>query len=203
MNQKKKIASKLNEMDNQKHVVMTSDKYKEMGDELDDDTVVKIVDENMGDDELKNAIAALQSQLPQVLSNYPPAMIEIINEKLYWAVMDGYDEFRRANGGSLGENEEAGTENVNVPKLKADVQKFMDRLNLGQFKGVIAKIDTPLEKAELIAAFSERIGVPRAKLPVMIQQLKALGAGDGQPVENTRPRMKKSDLVEHVLKNKR
>lgn len=132
-------------MDNKKHVVMNSDKYKEMEDELDDDTVVKIVDED-----------------------------------------DTVD-----------------TEQVNVPKLQADVQRFMDKLNLGQFEAVIAKIDKPIEKAELIAAFAERVGVPRAKLAVVLASLKAIGNTPDEQAENTRPRMKKSDLVEHVLKNKR
>lgn len=149
MSQKKKIVKVLSEMDNQKHVVMTSDKYKELGDELDDDTVVKIVDED-----------------------------------------DSQDD-----------------ESVNMPKLQADVQKFMDKLNLAQFSVVIQKIDKPIEKAELIAAFAERIGVPREKLNVVLAKLRKIGK---DPVvdqkirpENTRPRMKKSDLVEHVLKNKK
>ena len=147
MSQKNKIAQALTEMDNKKQVVMTSDKYKEIGDELDDRTVVKIVDE-------------------------------------------------------AGE-EEASQEPVNAVKLQADVQKFMDKLNLGQFEQIIAKIDKPIEKAELIAAFAERIGVPRTKLNVVLASLKTIGkAPDVQP-ESTRPRMKKSDLVEHVLKTKR
>ncbi len=145
MNTKKKIVQNLNEYgdDQKKHVVMTSDKYKDMEDELDSDTVVKIMDED----------------------------------------------------------DTVSPEPVNVPKLKADVQKFMDKLDLGQFKPIIAKIDKPIEKAELIAAFAERMGVPREKLPLILSMIKKLGAEEEVQPENTRPRMKKSDLVEHVLKN--
>jgi len=133
-------------MDNQKHVVMTSDKYKEMEDELDDNAIVKIVDED-------NSV----------------------------------------------ENDEQ----VNVPKLQADVQRFMDKLNLGQFEAIIKKIDKPVEKAELIAAFAERIGVPRNKLAVVLSSLKAISKETQGQQETTRARMKKSDLVEHVLKTKK
>jgi hypothetical protein len=276
----------LKEAEDKTAVVMSKDMYMDNKDEIDqqmgDDTVIKLVDENTGGDDLNMAISALQSELPQLLSNFPPAMVEIISNKLYWAVMDGYDEYRRASiaqGDSIDEvnkevmqkfidqygkekgkqvyyatankqdrdpetfhtendgedyerasreieydihperdqeaweelmqqansdnmNEEGDVapeqeQNVNVEELKADVQKFMDRLNLGQFEAVLAKINTPIEQSEVIASFAERIGVPRAKLPMIIKQMRV-------QAESVKPRMKKSDLVEHVLrKNKK
>jgi len=179
MSQKKKISQVLSELDNQKQVVMNSEKYKEMGDELDDDTVVKIVDE----------APKLKLGRKEIPTGEPKPKVRLARKNI-----PGIDEA----------DEEGG--NVDVPKLQADVQRFMDKLNLGQFEMVIKKIDKPIEKAELIAAFAERIGVPRAKLASVLASLKALGKQPDekqvQP-ENTRPRMKKSDLVEHVLKNKR
>jgi hypothetical protein len=182
MSTKKKIVKKLNEYGNEKkHVVMNSDKYKEIGDELDDDTVVKIVDE---DDAAGRGIE------------------HGINPE---ADEDEYEERKKLSQGNPNVSEDDTVEPVNVPKLKSDVQKFMDQLDLNRFKNILSKIDKPIEKAELIAVFAERIGVPRAKLPVILSALKTIGDNEQQasPVENTRPRMKKSDLVEHVLKNKR
>ena len=72
-------------------------------------------------------------------------------------------------------NEDDGMENtgvVNTDKLRTDVAKFMDKLDLAQFKNVIQKIDKPQEQAEVIAAFAERIGIPRMKLPSIISTLK-------------------------------
>lgn len=192
MSLKKQIAKRLNEYgEEKKQVVMTSDKYKEMGDELEDDTVVKIVDESPVDEVNQ-----------EVMNKFIDQYGEKKGKQIYYATANKQDrdpENFHTEADEIG----AEQEQVNVPKLKADVQKFMDRLNIGQFKGVIAKIDTPMEKAELIAAFAERIGVPRAKLPVIIQQVKMLGAEPEQQMESVKPRMKKSDLVEQVLKNNR
>lgn len=95
-------------------------------------------------------------------------------------------------------NEEDGVSDigVNPDKLRADVQKFMDKLKLAQFESLFAKIDKPIEQAEMVAAFGERIGIPREKLPMILQSLKSVA-------ENVKPRMKKSELIEHVLKNKK
>jgi len=101
---------------------------------------------------------------------------------------------KKKNNGLTEENLE--TIPVDQVKLKSDVQKFMDKLNLGQFEALFAKIDKPIEQAEIIAAFGERIGIPRAKLPMILQSLKSVS-------ENVNPRMKKSDLVEHILKTKK
>lgn len=101
---------------------------------------------------------------------------------------------KKKNNGLTEENLE--TIPVDQVKLKSDVQKFMDKLNLGQFEALFAKIDKPIEQAEIIAAFGERIGIPRTKLPMILQSLKSVS-------ENVNPRMKKSDLVEHILKTKK
>lgn len=195
MSLKNKIAKRLNEYGdtNKKHVVMTSDKYREMEDELEDDTVVKIVDETPVDEVNQ-----------EVMDKFVKQYGEEKGKQYYYATANKQD---RDPEDFHTEAEEVGGEQVNVPKLQADVQKFMDKLNLGQFKNIIAKIDKPIEKAELIAAFAERIGVPRAKLPMMISSLKMAAntpeVSQQQPVENVKPRMKKSALEEQVLKNKR
>jgi len=173
MSSEKKILKALTNIKEaeQKKVVMTSDKYQELGDQLDSDTVVKIVDEN-GDNDYNDG------------EDYERIGREIeygINPEIDPRDLQGEDDGAEAQ--------------VNVPKLQHDVQKFMDKLNLGQFRNLIAKIDKPIEKAELIAAFAERVGVPRARLQMVLKSLRATS-------ENVNPRMKKSDLVEQVLKNK-
>jgi len=188
MDQKKKIGRALVEMSNQKNVVMSSDKYKEMEDDLDDDTIVKIVDEtlSMGRKDIP-AEKPKKGKLPMGRKDIPAEKPK-----------KGKLPMGRKN---IGE-----TETTDVPKLQADVQRFMDKLNLGQFEAVIKKIDKPVEKAELIAAFAERIGVPRVKLTSVLSSLKELGKqsnGEGVKLENTRPRMTKSAMVEHILKNKK
>lgn len=80
-----------------------------------------------------------------------------------WAEL--YDIMKQ--NGEISENEM-----VEPNKLKSDVSKFMDKLDLGQFKNIIDKIDKPQEQAEVIAAFAERIGIPRVKLPMIINSLK-------------------------------
>lgn len=102
----------------------------------------------------------------------------------------GDEEFNQTES----ELTEDDTTQVNPDKLQADVQKFMDKLNLGQFDAILAKIDKPAEQAEIIAAFAERIGVPRAKLPEVLQSLRSVAT------ESVRPKMKKSALINEVLK---
>jgi hypothetical protein len=102
----------------------------------------------------------------------------------------GDEEF----GQTESEITEDDTTQVNPDKLKSDVQKFMDKLNLGQFDTILAKIDKPAEQAEIVAAFAERIGIPRAKLPSILQSLRTVAT------ESVRPKMKKSTLINEVLK---
>lgn len=92
-------------------------------------------------------------------------------------------------------NEEESFSQVNPDKLRVDVAKFMDKLNLGQFEAILSKIDKPQEQAEIIAAFAERIGVPRAKLPMVLASIKNVA-------ENTNARISKAKLVEFVIKSK-
>lgn len=82
-------------------------------------------------------------------------------------------------------------EQTNPDKLRLDVAKFIDKLNLGQFEAILAKIDKPIEQAEIITAFAERIGVPRAKLPMIIASIKNV-------TENANPKISKGKLVEFV-----
>jgi len=122
-------------------------------------------------------------------------LYEIMSKKVRWAIEDAYDKHRRANEGMV---KEEGIEapapeqpQVDVKDLQRDVQKFLDKLELGQFKAILARIDKPVEKAELLAAFGERIGVPRTKLPILMQQLR-------QTAESVNPRMTKDALIETV-----
>lgn len=95
------------------------------------------------------------------------------------------------------------TDTRDMGQLQADVQRFMDKLNLGQFLAILDKIDKPVEQAEIIAAFAERIGVPRTKLSAILANLKQSSNAEApQPVtgESVNPRMTKNELVETVLK---
>lgn len=74
--------------------------------------------------------------------------------------------------GAIKEEDSVGV--IDTEKLKSDVSKFMDKLDLSQFKNVISKIDKPQEQAEVIAVFAERIGIPRVKLPNIINSLKQI-----------------------------
>ncbi len=118
---------------------------------------------------------------------------KLYNRAIKRAALDNEKMYNRTN--RSGDVEAIG-EDVDANKLALDVQKFMDKLNLGQFQSLFAKIDKPVEQAEIIAAFAERIGIPRTKLPMILQSLKTAS-------ENINPKMKKSDLVEHVLNTKK
>lgn len=183
MSSEKKILKALTNIkeEEQKKVVMTSDKYQELEDQLDSDTVVKIVDEAPVDE-------VNQEVMDKFIKQYGAEK----GKQYYYATANKQDRDPEDFHNEADEVEQE----VNVPKLQHDVQKFMDKLNLGQFRNLIAKIDKPIEKAELIAAFAERVGVPRERLQMVLKSLRATS-------ENVNPRMKKSDLVEQVLKNKK
>lgn len=85
--------------------------------------------------------------------------------------------------------------NIQNQKLKLDVQKIIDKMNLGQFSNLLSNIDTPNEQAELLASFAEIIGIPRIKLPQIIQHIKV-------QAENVNPIINKSKLVEYTLEIK-
>jgi hypothetical protein len=180
--------------------------FQDIAPELGNDDVVKIVDEQPeGVDE------ANQDVMDKFIKKYGKEQ----GEKIYYATANKQDrnpenfhaenddeDYERASreieygiNPEIQSEEEGNEENVDVSKLKNDVQKFMDRIDLSQFKQVLSKINTPIEQAEIIAAFAERIGVPRAKLPIIIKHMKV-------QAENVRPKMRKSDLVENVLRKK-
>lgn len=91
-------------------------------------------------------------------------------------------------------NEEGGESNDPV-KLKADVEKLMAKLDISSIAPYLAKIDNPVEQAEVIGQFAEKIGVPKAKLSTVVAQLKTVA-------ESVRPKMTKNQLVEAVTGRK-
>jgi len=224
MKRKRKIIKALNEVsDSSKHLEMTADKYSEIGDTLGDDAVVRIVDESDGENlsaRVNNVINGLKANNIDVTvdnivvgSLFSPGGTLSGMERDIMRVLDAnnanntYDDYERDSRDveyginphmREGVDNESESDVKSIEKLRGDVQKFMDKINLSQFDNLLKKIDKPIEQAELIAAFSERIGVPRAKLPMIIKSLKEIGVTN----ENVRARMKKSELVEHILKNK-
>jgi hypothetical protein len=105
-----------------------------------------------------------------------------------------YDYIRKDKGIEEGDgNPDVNGNKINTEDLRQDVAKFIDKLNLSQFENIIAKIDKPQEKAEIIAAFAEKIGVPRAKLGSVISTIRSLG-------EN-KSIIRKDDLIESVKKS--
>lgn len=178
--------------------------YQKVSDKLGDEDVVSFVDEQPVDEVNQD-----------VLNNFIDQYGEKKGKQIYYATANkqerdpetfhtedaDWDKLLAQTDGELNEEGDLEQAPVDTPdnqasdKLKADVQKFITRLNLGQFKDTLAKINTPVEQAEVIAAFAEVVGVPRAKLSVIMQTLK-------QQAESVNPRMKKSDLVEHVLRTK-
>jgi len=80
-----------------------------------------------------------------------------------------YDEYQALINQELTEDESDGTD---VAKLQKDVQKVLAKLDMGVIQMYLNKIDKPIEQAEMIAQFAEMIGVPRAKLSLIISSLK-------------------------------
>lgn len=66
-------------------------------------------------------------------------------------------------------------DNTNIPKLQQDVKILVDKID-SILKPYLAKIDKPVEQAELIAAIAEKIGVPRQKLSNIISTLKTVAS---------------------------
>ena len=91
-------------------------------------------------------------------------------------------------------NPEAEAKNDPV-KLKADVARLMARLDMSGIAPYLDRIDNPVEQAEVIGQFAEKIGVPRARLGAVIAQLK-------QVAENTNPKITKNGLIETVTGRK-
>ncbi len=82
-------------------------------------------------------------------------------------------------------------ETNNPVKLKADVEKLMAKLDISSIAPYLAKIDNPVEQAEVIGQFAEKIGVPKSKLSMVVAQLKIVA-------ESNPPKMTKNQLVEAV-----
>ena len=92
--------------------------------------------------------------------------------------------------------DEADEQQTNDPvKLKADVTKVMNKLDMSSIAPYLDKIDNPTEESEMIAQFAEKIGVPKQKLSSVIAQLKTVA-------ENTNPKMTKNKLFETVTGKK-
>lgn len=114
---------------------------------------------------------------------------------------DKYEEYRKlmqqlaAEEGQEGEMNEGGEQTNDPVKLKADVQKLMDKLDMSVIAPYLDKIDNPTEQAEVIAQFAEKIGVPKAKLSAVIAQLKTVA-------ESKKPKMTKNQLIEAVTGKK-
>jgi len=112
---------------------------------------------------------------------------------------DKYEEYRALMtqlAAEEGEQEQSVKEDEanqgNDPvKLKADVERLMSKLDMSPIAPYLAKIDNPVEQAEVIAKFAEKIGVPKAKLSTVVSQLKNVA-------ENVNPKMSKNKLVEAV-----
>jgi len=113
---------------------------------------------------------------------------------------DKYEEYRALMtqlAAEEGEQEQSvkedeGSQGNDPVKLKADVEKLMSKLDMTPIAPYLAKIDNPVEQAEVIAKFAERIGVPKTKLSAVVAQLKTVA-------ENVKPKMTKNQLVEAVI----
>jgi hypothetical protein len=73
--------------------------------------------------------------------------------------------------------------NENDDNMLNDVRSLMDKLDMSVISKNIDKINNPAEKAELLAVFAEKIGVPRAKLPSIIAAIKDTAKSPSAPVE--------------------
>lgn len=109
---------------------------------------------------------------------------------------DEYEEYRKLKDMLIRGDDETQIDEDNDPvKLKADVAKLMDKLDISSIAPYLQKIDNPVEQAEVIGQFAEKIGVPKAKLSAVVGQLK-------QVAENKDPKMTKQKLIETVTGKK-
>jgi hypothetical protein len=93
---------------------------------------------------------------------------------------------------ALDTNEESSNDPV---KLKSDVSKLLSKLDMSSIEPYMDKIDNPIEQAEVISQFAEKIGVPKSKLSSVITQLKTVS-------ENSEIKMSKSKLIETITGRK-
>jgi len=116
---------------------------------------------------------------------------------------DKYEEYRQLMQQLASEEDEQPVKEVSVEpttkptndpvKLKTDVAKLIEKLDMSSIAPYLDKIDNPTEQAEIIAQFAEKIGVPKGKLASVISQLKTVA-------ENTK--MTKDELIESVTGRK-
>jgi hypothetical protein len=84
-------------------------------------------------------------------------------------------------------------ESTNNPvKLKQDVAKLMAKLDMSFIKPYLKRIDNAVEQAEVIGQFAEMIGVPKAKLSMVVSQLRSVAEA----------KMTKNKLIESVTGRK-
>ena len=93
------------------------------------------------------------------------------------------------------DNQESGEQTNDPVKLKNDVAKLMSKLDISSIAPYLAKIDNAVEQAEVIGQFAEKIGVPKAKLSMVVSQLRTVA-------ENVEIKMTKNKLVETVTGRK-
>ena len=108
------------------------------------------------------------------------------------AAEEGGEELPVQEDDTMSQEPEAKNDPV---KLKADVAKLMARLDMSGIAPYLNRIDNPVEQAEVIGQFAEKIGVPKAKLGAVVAQLK-------QVAENTNPKITKDGLIETVTGRK-
>ena len=215
MNQKKKIVEMLNEMDDKKHVVMSSDKYKDMGSELDDDTIVKIVDEDFEDFEKSSREVQYginpNSQVGDIDNKIDDRIINIVNELKKNSIDITVDNIVIGSlfsaGGTLAGNEDDieyllstkfnGVSENGRPKLKKkDINheptdsRGIDPMHPNRRK---------MKKKDINHEPTDSRGIDPMYPNRRKMKVKDIN-NESTKVKNTRPRMKKSDLVEHVLK---
>lgn len=125
----------------------------------------------------------------------------------------GYEEYQELLNKLVndGKGEDGQIEEGNDPdKLKRDVAIVMDKLDMSSIAPYIKKIDNPVEQAEMIGQFAEKIGVPRTKLSAVISRLRLLSKDaehdeDVQQQHSVNPleaKMTKGKLIETVKGDK-
>lgn len=135
-----------------------------------------------------------------VKAKYPDGKKDIGVYRFDHDLVYGYEWFKnnimQKTNSELDEGE-YGIEGRDISDLKQDVEALFDRLDLAPIKNVLNKIDTPVEKFEVIAKFAEIIGIPRNKLGELTRNLKDYTQKENMG-ENINPRMSKGALLEHI-----
>jgi len=204
------------------------DELDDITDKLDQEDIVKIVDEEVVDEKAESkaqqrfmgmvhnckktgdcASAAVKKAADSMSAEDAEDFASTKHKGLPNKVEENGDEdYERASREvEYGINPEAGAEDYeaernvkeedgerDIDDMSSDVKKLMDKLGLDRFDAIFKRIDKPIEQAEVIAAFAERIGVPRGRLPIILQSMRKVA-------ENKAPKMSKKELVETVLKS--